>query len=193
MRKFNLSYFFFNNMTDTTNITQLPTDPTNGGSMNPISTNSNNNQLMALDNSTIQQIVNGIQKAAASGSTALPSRDIPQNTNDIMNDPISNTNYIPKEQKYDLGSEEDEDNITYKHEQEQKQERSLEYYYELLQIPFLIAILFFLFQLPIVKQLILTNLPFLSKPDGNMNLNGMLFSSILFGAIYFFLGIVILK
>jgi len=180
-------------MTDTTNITQLPTDPTNGGSMNPISTNSNNNQLMALDNSTIQQIVNGIQKAAASGSTALPSRDIPQNTNEIMNDPISNTNYIPKEQKYDLGSEEDEDNITYKHEQEQKQERSLEYYYELLQIPFLIAILFFLFQLPIVKQLILTNLPFLSKPDGNMNLNGMLFSSILFGAIYFFLGIVILK
>ena len=188
-------------MTDTTNITQLPTDPTNGGSMNPINSNnsnsnnnnSNNNPLMALDNTTIQQIVNGIQKAAASGSTALPSRDIPQNTDNIMNDPSSNTNYIPKEQKYDLGSEDEEDHITFKHEQEQKQERSLEYYYELLQIPFLIAILFFLFQLPIVKQLILTNMPFLSKTDGNMNLNGMLFCSILFGAIYFFLGIVILK
>ena len=196
-----MSYFLFSNMTDSTSITQLPIDPANGGSINPISqpndpmqsSNADTSRVMALDNSTIQQIVNVIQKAATSGSTALPSRDIPQTTENIMNDPNSNINYIPKEQKYDLDPEEDEEEITYTYNKNQKQNMNLEYYYEILQIPILISILFFLFQIPVVKKLILINLPFLSKTDGNMNLHGLLFYSVLFGVCYFVLSILILK
>lgn len=180
-------------MTDTTSIMQLPTDPANGGSINPSFTSSNetkveidNSQLVSLDNSTIQQIVNGLQKASASGMTSLPSRDIPQSTEQITNDSFAHHNYIPnQEKKYELDKEEDEERIISTYEKENKRENMLEYYYELFQTPILIAILYFIFQLPVTKLTILKLFPVFSKPDGNLNLNGIFFSSSLFATMYF--------
>ena len=50
---------------------------------------------MSLDQSTISQIVNGLQQASISGTTTLPSRDIPQNTESFSHDPAVQVNYIP--------------------------------------------------------------------------------------------------
>jgi hypothetical protein len=178
-------------MADSTNIDQLPTDPVDGGSINPSPKIKNDSveipSVMTLDNLTIQQIVNGIQKASSSGSTTLPSRDIPTSTQEIITDPNSNTNYIPKSEKYNLDFEEDETQITNNYVNQEKSESALEKYYDLLKIPLLLFILFFLFQLPIVKQQFLTKLTMLSKVDGNFNLNGLIVYSLLFGISYFIL------
>ena len=89
---------------DTTSILDLPTDPAGGGSNISLSANENvnisasslqNNASVTLDQTTISQIVNGLQQASSSGVTQLPSRDIPQNTNTITQDPYIQPNYIP--------------------------------------------------------------------------------------------------
>ena len=75
-------------MGDSTSIMDLPTDPVGGGNIsNNISLKASESQAtMNLDQSTINQIVNSLQQASASGSTLLPSRDIPMNTNNISTD-----------------------------------------------------------------------------------------------------------
>jgi hypothetical protein len=50
----------------------------------------------SLDQTTINQIVNGLQKASVNGLTQLPSRDIPRNTDTITNDAQIQPNYIPQ-------------------------------------------------------------------------------------------------
>ena len=190
MRKLDLSYFLIRYMTDSTSINELPTDPTSGGTINPqpsINPTTEGSSMMALDNSTIQQIVNGIQKATSSGSTSLPSRDIPNSGEEITTDPHANIDYIPKNEKYELDQEEDEEIITNNYNNNQKNENIIEEYYEMFKIPILLAILFFIFQLPVIKQLILKNMQYLAKADGNFNLNGLIFYSLLFGSSYFLL------
>ena len=75
---------------DTTSIMDLPTDPTGGGSIGgniSLSANESNvcNQNsvapngVSLDQTTINQIVSGLQQASSTGATQLASRDIPRN------------------------------------------------------------------------------------------------------------------
>ena len=99
---------------NTTSINDLPTDPTGGGSIggnislvaNETSSYKNQvipqqqqqpqmSQSMSLDQSTISQIVNGLQQASIAGATSLPSRDIPQNTQQLTHDPEIKANYVP--------------------------------------------------------------------------------------------------
>ena len=98
-------------MTDTTSIHDLPTNPVGGGNIaNNVSLSANEIPnignptpipSLTLDQSTISQIVNGIQQASATGATLLPSRDIPRNTESITNDPSIQPNYIPSNQTND--------------------------------------------------------------------------------------------
>jgi hypothetical protein len=64
---------------------------------------------------------------------------------------------------------------------------SLDDMYHEIQTPLLIAVLYFLFQLPFFKKLLYTYLPYLFSNDGNYNINGFLFTSILFGLLFHFL------
>ena len=90
-------------MNDTTSILDLPTDPVGGGNVsNNINLNSSelntkkeSNSTLSLDQTTINQIVNGLQQASTTGATQLPSRDIPMTTNNITQDPYIQPNYIP--------------------------------------------------------------------------------------------------
>ena len=179
-------------MSDSTSINQLPTDtsinpgpPTNQPEASAPGSSTEANSLMALDNTTIQHIVNGIQKANATGSTSLPSRDIPQSMEPITNDPQQNINYVPQEEKYNLEIEETEDQVLNNYNYKKQNENWYEDYYDIFQTPILVAILFFLFQIPVVKKTFVNNLPFVVNGDGNMNLNGMLIYSFLFGSIFF--------
>ena len=90
-------------MNNTTQISELPIDPMFGGNLsNNVTISSNetapNNGNVALDQSTINQIVSGLQQATLSGSTMLNSRDIPQHTNNITSDEQTQMNYIPHNQ-----------------------------------------------------------------------------------------------
>jgi hypothetical protein len=182
-------------MSDSTSIHELPTDPTGGGNVsnnisfsavempntsNPIPTTS-----LTLDQSTISQIVSGIQQASATGATLLPSRDIPRT---IEQDPNIQPNYIPPVQQKDyIKDYETPQQILENYNRNVRQTDTLDDMYEEFQIPLLLAILFFLFQLPIFKKKLFTFLPFLFFKDGNYNIQGFIFMSVLFGLCYYLL------
>jgi len=175
---------------NTTSINDLPTDPANGGSVGgnvSLVTNETKQQMqngqLTLDQSTISQIVNGLQQASLAGATSLPSRDIPLNTEQLTQDTQVQPNYIPAPTSRDYIAETDDDiNNYYRNE---KVQNSLDSIYDELQGPLLLAVLYFIFQLPIFKKSVYKYLPFLCNTDGNYNINGLLFTGSLFGFIYY--------
>ena len=181
---------------NTTSINDLPTDPSSGGSVggnvNLVINEQNsiqqmpspqNSSQLSLDQSTISQIVNGLQQASIAGATSLPSRDIPLNTEQLTQDPQIQPNYVPPPETRDYINESDDDIELYI--QHEKNQNSLDAIYDELQAPLLLAVLYFLFQLPFFKKAIFNYLPFFCHNDGNYNFNGLLFTCCLFGFIYY--------
>ena len=86
-----------------------------------------------------------------------------------------------------INDDEDNDEIINGYNKKIHNMNKLDDMYNELQTPILISVLFFLFQLPIVKKLLFDYLPFLFFKDGNINLYGYTFTSILFGLLYYIL------
>jgi len=184
-------------MSDSTSILDLPTDPVGGGSvggniaLTAQETMSQPNQQpqtgMSLDQTTINQIVNSLQQATLAGATQLPSRDIPMNTNNISADPQVMPNYVPppppQHTDYIRNHEQTSDMIN-NYNRGKQINNSLDDMYNEIQTPLLLAVLYFLFQLPFFKRFLYTYIPFLFSNDGNYNINGFLFTSILFGMLF---------
>ena len=149
-----------------------------------------------IDN--IEEILNGLNQASETGATQLSSRDIPKDTYPITQDPTIHPNYPydkhgnslrPTQEKY-ISNNRDE----YEDEEEEENYRSnknslkqLDDTYTALQIPIMLAVLFFLFQLPFMKKYQFMYLPVLFQKDGNWNISGLFFNSALFGSLYFVL------
>lgn len=190
-------------MTDTTSILDLPTDPAGGGNNISLSIQENNNSpqsnnnisqnSFSLDQTTINQIVSGLQQASTTGITQLPSRDIPQNTSNISQDPQIQPNYIPPPvNKSDYIKEyESNEDIINNYNKSHKNSNSLDETYNEIQIPLLLAVLYFLFQLPIFKKSLFYYLPMIFSKDGNYNINGFIFTSCLFGLLFYILNKII--
>jgi len=182
------------NNNTTTSISDLPMDPMAGGTISnniqPVYNtntlpNSNTNQV-SLDPSTINQIVNGLQQASATGATMLPSRDISQSTINLTQDPNIQQNYIPPDNQSDyIKNTESIQNVVYNYNKPANS--SLEDVYSDLQIPLLVAVLYFLFQLPFFTKCMFYRLPMLFSKDGNININGYIFKSVLFGLSFYVL------
>jgi len=170
-------------MSDTTSIFDLPTNPAVGGNISLKATEQVSSP--PLDQNTINQIVNDLQQASSTGVTQLPSRDIPMNTNNITQDTQIQPNYIPhipQNDSIDYISQ-----YTLPKINNNNDSNSLDDVYNELQLPLLIGILYFLFQLPFCNKMLYTYLPALFLKDGNLNLSGFLFKSILFGLLYYVL------
>jgi hypothetical protein len=188
-------------MSDTTSILDLRSDPIGGGNIsNNISLTATENVVIqnpqqqnmvgqTLDEKTISQIVNGIQQASASGSTLLPSRDIPMTTTNIINDAQIQPNYIPmSNQNIDyIDNHEETSDIIENYNRSVEQNNTMEDIYNEFQTPLLLAILYFLFQLPFFKKFLFNYMSFLFLQDGNLNINGFIFKSVLFGFIFYIL------
>jgi hypothetical protein len=183
-------------MSDTTSILDLPTDPVGGGNVaNNITITAQEKQMppqqaasgMSLDQTTINQIVNGLQQATLAGTTQLPSRDIPMTTSGLSADPQVMPNYVPpppqQHQDYIKNYEQSSDMINAYNKGKQMND-SLDDMYNEIQTPVLLAVLYFLFQLPFFKRFLYTYIPFLFSNDGNYNINGFLFISVLFGLLF---------
>ena len=188
-------------MSDTTSIMDLPMDPTGGGTQNNISISSNeptltssNNNNISLDQTTISQIVNGLQQASISGATQLRSRDISMTTDGHTQDPYVQPNYVPPVQQprdYIKDSDETNEEILNSYNQQMRNSNNLEDMYSEIQLPILMTTLYFLFQLPFFRRNLFHLLPFLFSTDGNYNINGYLLTSGLFGLIFYMLNKVI--
>jgi hypothetical protein len=162
----------------------------------------------SLDPNVINQLVSGLQQASASGATRLRSVDIPMDPIPLSADPAVQQHHIPHHpqfqgqhphhnqvpfqqhaQDYPNYIQEDDnmDDIITRNTKKTIYANQVEMWMDELQAPFMVAILFFLFQLPIVKKLLHQNLPFLYYLDGNMNMNGYIILSFFFSVIYYVL------
>jgi len=191
-------------MSDSTSIFELPSDPTVGGNIsmniNDRSAGTDKNVVLqtsvpgsssavSLDQTTINQIVNGLQQASSTGATLLPSRDIPTTTQHIVHDTQIQPNYIPpsaKQADY-IETEETQEKIMENYNKNVKKSTALDQVYDEIQTPLLLAILYFLFQLPILRKQLFRYLPFLFLKDGNPNVSGYLFMSSLYGLLFYIL------
>jgi len=184
-------------MSDSTSILDLPTDPVGGGNIsNNISMSATENVAqqpeqpstgLSLDESTISLIVNGLQQASISGATLLPSRDIPMTTTGHSNDPQIQPNYVPQPQNpvdYIKNYEQSSDMID-EYNKNMSHQNSLDDMYNEIQTPLLLAVLYFLFQLPFFRKFLFSYFPILFSNDGNFNINGFIFSSVLFGLLFY--------
>lgn len=186
-------------MNDSTNILDLPTDPVGGGNIgggvslnateNVIHNQSGQSSNFSLDQTTIDQIVNGLQQASATGATQLPSRDIPITTTNMTHDPEIQPNYVPIHQgniDY-IKNYEDSSDMVDNYNKNTQYNNYMDDMYNEIQTPLLMAVLYFLFQLPFFKKILFSYFPVLFSEDGNLNLYGFSFNSILFGLLFFLL------
>jgi hypothetical protein len=174
---------------NTTSINDLPTASSIGGNISLDINETNKNtgsgsssqSTLTLDQSTISQIVNGLQQASLSGATQLPSRDIPLQTDQLTSDIQVQPNYVPQATTKDYINDMSDD--IHHYYAAEKNQNSLDDLYDEIQAPLLLAVLYFLFQLPFFKKNIFKYFPFFCHTDGNYNFNGLVFTCALFGFI----------
>jgi hypothetical protein len=147
----------------------------------------------------MNEMISGLQRASASGMTSLPSRDIPMNTTNMMNDTQIKPNFIPNPQDQQMNQygprPESSNNYIEEHEQDMTSEEKYrksqiinstsENIYKLIQIPVIVGILYFAFQLPVTRKYILKFIPSVFNSDGNYNISGLVFMSALFASSFF--------
>jgi hypothetical protein len=188
-------------MSDSTSILDLPTDPVGGGSVsNNISMNASENMQqqqqqqqqqqggLSLDQTTISQIVSGLQQASISGATQLTSRDIPMTSTAHNIDPNIQPNYVPPPPQQNMNYINDYENtsdMVNNYNKNTSRQNSLDDMYNEIQAPLLLAVLYFLFQLPFFRKFLFGYFPVLFSNDGNLNINGFLFTSMLFGLLFY--------
>lgn len=122
----------------------------------------------------------------------LPAKDMPSNTVEYMNDEQIHANYIPKKKltsDYIRDFEENEESFIKKHEQEKAHRTNTAELAIRIQIPVLLMFLFYIFHLSGLHSLGYKWFKGLGiyDGDGNMNTMGIVFKSILFGTVYFFM------
>jgi ATP-dependent Zn protease len=148
-----------------------------------------------MENSVLNQqpnyneLVNQIQKASLNGSTSLPSRDIPNNSIQISNDEQIKPNYIPPPpvQEDYIKNNETPDYLIEENNRKMRNSNFYDMLYGEAQLPLIIALVYFLFQLPAIKKYNKNLLPFMFNVDGNPNLYGYIFNSVLFASMIYIL------
>jgi hypothetical protein len=96
-------------------------------------------------------------------------------------------NYVPSSNQDYITNYEKTTNIIKNYNKNRQTNDSLDDMYNEIQMPLLLAVLYFLFQLPFFKKALYNYIPFLFSNDGNYNINGYLFTSVLFGVLFHFL------
>lgn len=118
----------------------------------------------------------------------LPSRDIPQNTLQYMDDQ-TRANYIPPSRGQNRDFLELGEPKIKEHRRKKYRKRILEDFWEETQIPLLLAVLFFVFSVPLVTETFqkytLLYLPGLFNSEGFLNMYGLAFKALLFGGVYY--------
>jgi len=155
-----------------------------------------NDKTIQLDQTTINQIINGLQNA--SGSTKLPSRDIPNNkTEHLINDIKTIPDHIEiedsiknisgKNKKEYIEEHLNKDDLINNYNNKINNNNKIDIMYDELNGPILVAVLYFIFQLPFFKKMLIKNIPLLINEDFNYNIYGYIFISIFFSMIFYFL------
>lgn len=190
---------------ETTNIDELPSSNSNNVNSAPVqnvfSENNTENVKMpnygeqlnsekevapALQNIDYTSKLNSSLKEIGNGNPLqLPSRDIPQNTASVNNDVNVQPNYIPPNNNDYIANHVTPNEIIQQNREKEMINDKTEEFYETIQMPLLVGLLFFIFQLPFIRKNLFIYLPSLFNKDGNPNLSGYLFNSAIFALLYF--------
>ena len=190
---------------ETTNIDDLPSANSNNVNSAPVQNvfNENNTENVKMPNygeqlnsekevaPALQNIdyttkLNSSLKEIGNGNPLqLPSRDIPQNTASINNDVNVQPNYIPPNNNDYIANHVTPNEIIQQNREKELINDKTEEFYETIQMPLLVGLLFFIFQLPFIRKNLFIYLPSLFNKDGNPNLSGYLFNSAIFALLYF--------
>ena len=179
-----------------TNIFELPTDTNIKFNItdNIVGENTKlSSSESSLDPSIMNELVSGIQQARINGATNLQSRDIPINKTQYLDEQVQQE-YIPhSSSKNDFIEEEEEEerksNSIFDYNNTKKY--ILENNFNEWQIAIILSLIYFLFQLPFIKILLITYIPMFFFKDGNINIYGNIFMSLTFGLIYYILALLL--
>jgi hypothetical protein len=124
------------------------------------------------------------------GQQRLPQRDIPMESHHYTHDESIQPNYIPKPKitaDYIQEYQEKTDKKIQAYEKEKRREEKVQNWMDELYQPFLLAIFYFIFSLPIVNRLIFQRFSFLQiyKEDGNFNLWGLCLKGFFFSSWFY--------
>jgi len=171
----------------TTNIDDLPSKNDEGvvmSSNNVPQTNTSDNIKEKRLAET--ELINGIQKAASSGMTTLPSRDIPMDQAVVHEDVEVKANYLPQTSEGDyITKHQTSEEIIRQNAQHQQDKDKWDDIYSELSVPILISALYFMYQLPAVRKLFVNMLPMCYGKSGDINLIGRLINCLVFGIIIY--------
>ena len=184
--------------TSTTNLDDLPLSPQNDGNIQLEATEKNvkiENPAQELQatreadpaakQKNMNQLVSGIQQASAAGMLGLPSRDVPQTQTHLTQDAQMQPNFVPEAPADYIQEYQTSEDIIKANAHRQEKEDSLDLLYAELQTPILIGVMYFVFQLPVVRKNVFKFMPALFGKDGNPNLSGYVVNSVAFAALYF--------
>lgn len=192
-------------MADTTSIDDLPMSSQNvnlgqygggggGGNSFAYSPSVDSGSLMQqqqqqqIPPNVMNEVMQGVKRASANGMTMIPTRDIPMNPNEFTHDEQIKPNYIPQpppnERDYirDYSSME---GIIRDNRRSENRMDTLEAIYTDLQIPILLGVLYFIFQMPVFRAQLLHFLPSMFGSDGNFNIAGLTGTSVMFAMCFF--------
>lgn len=148
-----------------------------------------------MDPSTINELVNGIEQLRQSGLTSIPTRDIPNHTERNVIDQETLSTYVPTTTRDKSQAQaqplNDDDNDEDVYNNTKIKSFSIEGVYEDIQMPIFVGILYFLFQLPVFKKYLFYFFPNLIGLDGNYNLAGYSFISILFALLFYLINVAV--
>jgi hypothetical protein len=162
---------------------QLVTHEKDQGNTNTIVENEANKaeQLRERDN----ELINGIQKASASGMLGLPSRDIPMDQSNITSDEEIKPNFIPAQTNDYITEHVTSEEIIRQNAKTQQTKDTWDDVYAEISLPLLIAVFYFMYQLPAVRRTFLNTLPMCYGKGGDVNLTGRLINCLVFGGVIY--------
>lgn len=143
-----------------------------------------------LSQEVVDQLIKGVQRAQETGATRLQSKDIPQDPTQVTLDQQQKTDHVPHQGINEAPGEDyiqQMNNIETMISEKQKnanKEETLNQFYDEIQTPILIVVLFFLFQLPFTQQKIRLYLPSLFI-NNKATLGAYIVQAVMFGSVYY--------
>jgi hypothetical protein len=147
-----------------------------------------------IPGNVMNEVMQGVQRASANGMTMIPTRDIPMNPNAFTHDDQARPNYVPQPQIMASNGEGRGDyikehtsmeSIARANVRQSNQLDTIEAIYYDLQMPVLIGVLYFIFQMPVFRAQLLHFLPSLFGEDGNFKIMGLTATSVMFAGTFF--------
>lgn len=177
----------------TTDLADLPTLPING---DPVQLHTSEKNVVVenpaaklqnereRDTTNMNALVTSIQTASAAGALQLPQRDVPQSQDHLTHDSQVRANYVPPTGPDYIGAGPTSEDIMRQHAAKQNAHDADDRTLDMLQIPIILSILYFAFQMPIIRKFAYDKLPFLFAKDGNPTTVGSAITSIAFAGAY---------